>query len=717
MPLAYPWRSRHVQQTIRASMIYNSQLARFTRSSTREPAARKEDTNSKKHKKIGADTAAAEDEKREWLMGNNLFTVDVKPTIMATEPLTGTGYCTMPTTTMVLARYFDDPFSSLVFTNTLELGLMPDAMTHLEEVAKRLMVADHNDDPFIQEIRTKVAGHAPYEHFLRSPIHWSLAADAVKPEWRHSDLLRWVTFRINWAIDKQQYIKQLYYQQIGKVNVGAWTYNAAYAAPSATTTNNKDSSSSHHSVAAMFRAIPDLLKQNRGIQMVNLNLPSMPNTSFRATHFPIFSDDYNALISGGYMASSVSPATPLPPLPSKSSEVFTTHRYWAMYYLKLLDRFIQAHAGVCRALCIEDHFIKSHMAARTAETDDVLLQTRTFAVATVYQPFDEMYATWHWTPLRGHQGSRAILRTYFPTEVVLTHSLYDLYTIMQVHETPEALAIAKCLKARAAKIYHDWTTRPLFSPSLTDTVTQNWKPPAPFSKGNVFLWTYLCVVGQLDALQQDVDIMPIRLDHEAPGQSEAVLARRRAEVRDFIHHQLQVRKTAYLATSRWMLNTLLINRAPNNNDNDSLGFSDETLPEPVVFFPYEDLDVDGEMDLPNFEAMMQSLNFWKQTSNDIHTNPIIAAIHKGLPYKSHGRVLSDNFHKIATTKRAEFANFAMMLVVASGMGLYRAMSGAPPSFRPSFAGLSKIDFALLQTPTQLFNFFHVRQSKVPLSLS
>jgi len=85
----------------------------------------------------------------------------------------------------------------------------------------------------------------------------------------------------------------------------------------------------------------------------------------------------------------------------KQSELFTHHRYWALYYIKLLDRFIQAHMPVCRALCKNDVDFKTHSKPRTVEQNDVELQMNAFQVPTVFQPFDEAYAKWDWTPLQG----------------------------------------------------------------------------------------------------------------------------------------------------------------------------------------------------------------------------------------------------------------------------------------------------------------------------
>lgn len=83
---------------------------------------------------------------------------------------------------------------------------------------------------------------------------------------------------------------------------------------------------------------------------------------------------------------------------------------------------------------------------------------------------------------------------------------------------------------------------------------------------------------------------------------------------------------------------------------DKTAFNDDSIPESVFYFSYEEVDFDGELDMPNLSALVQKLNLWRRNSTEAQTNPNLAAHQKGIPFRSHGRVLSDHFLKVMLYK-------------------------------------------------------------------
>jgi len=118
----------------------------------------------------------------------------------------------------------------------------------------------------------------------------------------------------------------------------------------------------------------------------------------------------------------------------------------------------------------------------------------------------------------GHQGSYAILKSLYPGEVIFNHTLYDLYLCMdkelhQLSMTSNEEYLAKTMRSVATSIYENWIIEPLLPLSLMDN--EDWLPPAPFTPGNIFFWTFLVVVGRLEQLKQELPAM--RFAFESDG--------------------------------------------------------------------------------------------------------------------------------------------------------------------------------------------------------
>lgn len=646
----------------------------------------------------------------------------------------GTGTCQLPTTVQVLQSYFNDPISKVIFTNHLGYGTQ-EKMDNLRQLG--LLMADYKsefsnqEDPSLINICSKVRPSTFYKHILKNPIHWKLNTELVKPEFKNSPLLDWIQIRINWAIDKQQYIKELYRQKMANVHVGAWTNSWSTPQPSVPRPKEEDEDSSSSdepetdnsplvkdSPGKFFSTLADEVFA-RGIVNVNINFSSMPNTNFRFSRFPVQTDEYNVLLSDGYNTPSVTCVETFTIKPHqlniKQANLFTYHRYWALYYIKLLDRFIQAHMEICRAMTVHDLPFQVNMKPRNKDEDDPMVQLKQFHVPTVFQPFDEAYAKWDWIPLQGHQGSFAILKSLFPSEFIFHYSLYDLYRIMtkSTNLTQDETYIVKTIKEIANQLYANWSIMPLLPPSLLPKEDE-WLPPQPFTKNNYFLWTFFVVVGRLEQLKQEVKGMVFPSDNEPPVSPKQT--RREMEI-DFRLHQIQVRQTGYLATSRWIMSELIL-----DHDDDPIKkqlqkdgkwtFGDDSIPESVLYFPYEEADFDAELDMIDFVPYLQKLNFWRRISLESRQNILLLPLQKGIAFRSHGRVIADFFLKIMQYKNVRYMTYLQLFIISSGFGLYRRTPEGPEMFRPSFQGLVKIDFALLQSPKTLFNFIHVSTSKV-----
>lgn len=79
---------------------------------------------------------------------------------------------------------------------------------------------------------------------------------------------------------------------------------------------------------------------------------------------------------------------------------------------------------------------------------------------------------------------------------------------MPMTDTEEYLV--RMMRSTAAVIYENWATKPLLPLSLMGN--EDWLPPAPFTNGNIFLWSFFVVVGRLEQLKEELPAM--RFDFE-----------------------------------------------------------------------------------------------------------------------------------------------------------------------------------------------------------
>jgi hypothetical protein len=634
--------------------------------------------------------------KHEWLIGNNAFTESTIPTIRAHKPLTGTGTCQLPSTVQSLCTYFADEVSKVVFTDHLRLANIPKNLSALHDYS---------------EATAFLMDHKPY---------WMQSIETCKEEWVRSPLFEWISFRLNWAYYKRDVIRRLYDKQLSSISTGIYTNNTRFS--------KRESGDDIHTIPSA----EDLQRANMNSpyakffeilqnEMVESNVTVL-NVTLRSTSLPVLSHLYDPYISRDELSSNIIAASNDAQKQQQMEEdtqggdasnpklvanhtTFTHHRYWALYYIRLLEEFIESHSALCRAMLREDKEPTAFILQPTppAETKNVETLVKQYHVPTQYHPYDELAATWKWEEIQGHQSSRAILAERYPDEFIFRYPLVYLYHIM-AYKLPHHVISGQLqttlrgqMRALALSVQKQWHEFPLLPRDLLQGGTawsMNLKAE-PFAPGSIFMWTVFAVVGRIEQLRRLI----VAGDPNHPQEEDE---------KDFYLHTIQVRLTGYFPITRWMMAELLLHEQPD--------ILDTRLTEAVEYYNCDEIDFDGEQDMPNFATIIHLLNYWHTANKNATKNPIVGALQKGLPFKSLSRVLSDHFAN-ETEANPHFITLAMLFVMVTSLGLFRRQQGAPPMYRPCFSSMAKIDFALLQTPKQMFNFIHVTNSKILIYMS
>jgi len=696
---------------MRKSVIHTVQANRFTGDTTQTAGAT---TTKHKERKLTDTEKKSTDrlpffKKFEWLIGNNAFNEPMRPHVHTRKTVQGTGVCQLPTTVGILQAYFNDDVSKATFSEHL---WTTDAVIRTNLAAIRSFSKD----------AAYLMDHRPF---------WKVTEKTIRAEWVGTALFDLITFRMNWAYFKRFTIRKQYDHCIANISTGIYTNNTWYnasrsaadkykkyspPAPGVTVPSSEELyDDAVNSPYARFFSILD--------HEMKTSTATIMNVTLRSTALPVLTYMYDPYISrnelsANMMATGNTVDSAQQQYPSSDDDnegegrendnaaptrkyvnnhtVFTYHRYWALYYTGLIDRFIESHSDICRAMCrTESAYIMPLVPLSTA---DIPTLCRQYVVPTQFQPFDETAATWKWTPIKGHQGSRAILADKFPSELLFHYPFVYLYHTMTgqlpfcVVDAPQQAKIRSYMLELAHAVTANWVHTPLLPMDLLDG-NSAWKLPSiPFDTDTKFLWTVLCVLGRLEQLKRTVLASTDMSAHE----------------KDFYEHNLHVRETGYLPLVRWMLTELLID-APQRRQEQIL---DSRVTEAQEYFNCDEIDFDGELDTPDFSTILHLLNFWSTVSYT-KKNPILVALQKALPFRSMSRVLSDSFYK-TSKHNSHFTAFVTMFVMVSTMGLFRRSRNpkAPAVFRPPFSTLAKIDFSILQTPKLLFNFIHVTKSKL-----
>lgn len=636
--------------------------------------------------------------KHEWLIGNNAFIESTRPLFRAYKPVTGTGTCELPTTVECLRGYFGDEISKVVFTDTLSLCKVSEnleAIRSFSETAKFLMEKK------------------PY---------WMATEATIKDEYVRSNLFEWISFRLNWAYYKRDVIRRLYDRQLSQVTTNIYLHNNfAMNKQKRMDSTPIDTAFSAEELEEMAKSTPySHFLQTLEKEMEENNITIM-SIAMRSTALPVHTQFYDPYVSRDELSSTMASAPAASGEASHSSDseggessaptnkkfvanntTFTYHRYWALYYIRLLEQFIDSHSHLCHAMTRhQDHaFVFKPMAPLPTQSVKELVEN--YDVPTTFHPFDELYAKWNWTPIQGHQGSRNILAERFPHELIFKYPMVYLYHIMQRRFPTFMIPAAEQEKVReymlktAQSVQKGWKENPLLPRDLLEGNTP-WtlsETEEPFGPNKRFMWTLFTIIGRLEQLRSEVT-------EQEKGDEYR---------QDFYWHQIQVRLTGYLPIVRWMLNELMI------EDPKQPDIFDSRVPEAMEYFQCDDMDFDGELDMPRLSVLLHLLNYWYNTGPYSKKNPILAALQKGIPFRSTARVLSNHFLN-ETKYNYHFISLTMMFTMVTTLGLFRRMKGAPPMYRPNFGTMVKIDFALLQTPKQLFNFIHVTKSKIIIYMS
>ena len=716
------WRAHQFQAALRKNVIHTVQANRFTGDTTQTAGAT---TTKHKERKLTEVEKKNGDrlpffKKYEWLIGNNAFNEPTRPHVHTRKTVQGTGVCHLPTTVRILQSYFNDNVSKVTFSERLwtTTAVIRTNLAAIRSFSK--------DAAYLMD-------HCPF---------WKVTEKTIKAEWINTPLFDLITFRMNWAYFKRFTVRKQYDHCLTNISTGIYTNNTWY------NTKNADNKYKKYNPPAEGVTVPS--SEELYDDAVNspyarffsildhemkASTATIMNVTLRSTALPVLTYMYDPYISRNELSANMmatgNTAAAADTNPSEDNEeeddaaptrkyvnnhtVFTYHRYWALYYTGLLDRFIESHSDICRAMCkSESAYIMPLVPLTTADIPTLCQQ---YSVATQFQPFDEIAAKWEWTPIKGHQGSRAILAEKFPTELLFQYPFVYLYHTMTgqlpycVLDAEQQHKIRVYLLATAQEVMANWAHMPLLPMDLLDGNSAWTLPSIAFDTNTKFLWTFLCAVGRLEQLKRLVMSSTDMSTYE----------------KDFYEHNLHVRETGYLPLVRWMLTELLIEEQEIDRKQKK-GYNVHQEPKPIKvkqvqildsrvteaqeFFNCDEIDFDGELDTPDFSAILHLINFWSTVSYT-KKNPILVALQKALPFRSMSRVLSDSFYK-TSKHNSHFTAFVTMFVMVSTMGLFRRSRNpnAPAVFRPPFSTLAKIDFSILQTPKLLFNFIHVTKSKL-----